>query len=208
MKKWLLGWAAVVLLVSATPLIAQEIDIDDEEVVTLVAVTSDSPSPSGGDPKGSVQSGSAALPPGPGGFPGAHGPGYGRWSGGPGSYLNFSRDQIAKMRDLWNRYYADTRNLRYDLMQKRIEMRRLFTDPKADSAAIAAKQKEVSAIRQKLVDRRAQAMIEWRSLLTPEQIQKLDMFSMGRRGMGGGTGMGSGMGRGMGMGCDMMGRGW
>ncbi|OPY62837.1 MAG: zinc resistance protein [Syntrophorhabdaceae bacterium PtaU1.Bin034] len=204
MKRWYFAWAAVVLLVFAVPLFAQEIDIEDEEIITLVAAAGpDNPPVLPGDRKGNVQPGAT---PSPGGFQGAYGPGYGRWGGGPGSYLNFSRDQIAKMRDLWNRYYADTRNLRYDLMQKRIEMRRLFTDPKADSAAIAAKQKEVSAIRQKLVDRRAQAMIEWRGLLTPEQIQKLDTFSMGHRGMGGGMGMGSGMGQGMG--CDMMGRGW
>ena len=40
------------------------------------------------------------------------------------------------------------------------------------------------------MERRAQAMLEWRSILTPEQTQKLDMMPRGR-------GM-SGMGRGRG----------
>jgi Spy/CpxP family protein refolding chaperone len=76
-------------------------------------------------------------------------------------------------------------------MEKRVEMRKLFTDPKADQATLLSKEKELSALREKLMERRAQAMLEWRSILTPEQIQKLDMMPRGR-------GM-SGMGRGRGM---------
>lgn len=118
--------------------------------------------------------------------------------------LNLSPDQRAKMRDLWMRSYLDTRDLRYDLMQRRLEMRRLFSDPKADSAALMAKQKEVSALQQRLMDRRAQTMIEWRALLTPEQIQKLDLAGMAHSRMGSGMqpgmmdhGMGPGMQPGM-----------
>jgi len=39
-----------------------------------------------------------------------------------------------------------------------------------------AKQKEIEAVMVKLMDRRAQMKIECRRLLTPEQIQKLDMM--------------------------------
>ena len=123
---------------------------------------------------------------------------------GFGHFLKLSQDQIAKMRALWLRYFADTHNLRYEVMQKRLEMARLFTDPKADSAALLAKQKELSAVKQQLMDRRGQAVIEWRSLLTPEQIQKLDLMLMAHyrmghmdHGMNCGSGMHHEMGKGM-----------
>lgn len=110
-----------------------------------------------------------------------------------GSYLNLSQEQRDKMRELRNRYYTDTHDLRYDVLQKRLELRKLFTDPKVDDATLLAKQKELSALRQKLIDRRAQMMIEWRKILTPEQIQKLDRMpmapGMGHRWRGFGSGM-------------------
>ena len=89
-------------------------------------------------------------------------------------YLNLSDEQLAKMKDLRNSFNNDTRDLRYNLAIKRLEMRKLFTDPKTDDAALFAKQKEISKIRQQLSDKKAQMKIEWRKILTPEQITKLD----------------------------------
>jgi Spy/CpxP family protein refolding chaperone len=62
-----------------------------------------------------------------------------------------------------------------------MEMRKLYTDPKADQAALMAKEKELAGLRDKLMERRFQAGLEFRSILTPEQIQKLDR--MPHRGM-------------------------
>lgn len=104
------------------------------------------------------------------------------------SRLDLSKEQKDKMRDIWDRYRADTRNLKYDLMERRVEMRRLFTDPKADQASLLAKEKELAGLRQRLMERRAQATLEWRSILTPEQIEKLDRMPH-ERGMGRGFGM-------------------
>ena len=105
--------------------------------------------------------------------------------------LGLSQEQKERAREVWSRFHTDVHDLRYGLMEKRVEMRKLFTDPKTDQATLLSKEKELSAMRQKLMERRAQAMLEWRSILTPEQIQKLDMMPRGR-------GM-SGMGRGRGM---------
>ena len=101
---------------------------------------------------------------------------------GPGShkkfgfkkYLNLSDEQLAKMKDLRNRFRDETRDLRYSLAIKRLEMRKLFTDPKTDDATLLAKQREISKLRQQLSDKRAQMKIEWRKILTPDQIAKLD----------------------------------
>jgi Spy/CpxP family protein refolding chaperone len=105
-------------------------------------------------------------------FHGLHGWGcshHGFWS-----RLNLSKEQIDKMREIKNRYYTETRDTRYDLAQKRLEMRKLFTDSKTDDATLLAKQKELSTLRLKLMDKKAQMMIEKRKVLTPEQLQKLD----------------------------------
>ena len=89
-------------------------------------------------------------------------------------HLNLSNEQLARMKELKNRFHADTRDLKYNLEIKRIEMRKLFTDPKTDDKTLLAKQKEISELRQQLSDKKAQMKIEWRKILTPEQIAKLD----------------------------------
>jgi Spy/CpxP family protein refolding chaperone len=89
-------------------------------------------------------------------------------------YLNLSDKQLAKMKELRNSFRNDTRDLRYDLAIKRIEMRKLFTDPQTDDATLVAKQKEISNLRQQLSDKKAEMKIKWRKILTPEQIAKLD----------------------------------
>jgi Spy/CpxP family protein refolding chaperone len=114
------------------------------------------------------------------------GSGHGKWMGQGMKSLNLTAEQKEKMGELRKRYHAATRDLRYDLAQKRLEMRRLFTDPKTSDQMLMAKEKELSALRQKLFDTRAQMKIEWRSILTPEQIQKLD--TMPHRGRGHGFG--------------------
>ncbi len=115
------------------------------------------------------------------------------------SYLGLTQEQIGKMRELRDRFRNETHDLRYDLAAKRLEMRKLFTDPKVNDATLLAKQKEISSLRQQMMDRAAQLKIEWRKILTAEQIQKLDRI------MPAGGFMGQGMRHGMGgrMGCGM-----
>lgn len=215
LRAWSVACLAVIFLMAASPAISQEADLDDEGMILFVADVSSQDPPQGmSEMKGQVA---------PRNAPGQASadsrswqrPGYGRW-GGIAAYLDLSNDQITRMRDLHNRYYQETRNLRYDLMQRRLEMRRLFLDPKADSAALLAKQREVSSARQRLGDAMARMMVDWRAILTPQQIQKLDMAALGhsRMGtdgmmMGGGWGYGMGgeMQHGMMMGRGMMGDG-
>lgn len=117
------------------------------------------------------------------------------------AYLGLSREQVAKIQQVFVRAAGDSRDLKYDLLQRGIEMHRLFTDPKTSTQTLMAKAKELSVLRQRQMDRRMQALIEARSVLTPEQIQRLDDMPMM---MGGGMGRGM-MGHGMtGPGCPMM----
>ena len=78
-----------------------------------------------------------AAPPDPGsGSPGSGAPH--QWTHPHhqfGSFLNLSKEQMEKMRQIRNSFFADTHDLRYDIREKRVEMRKLFTDPKATDAA-------------------------------------------------------------------------
>lgn len=98
--------------------------------------------------------------------------------------LNLSTEQKEKMKEVRSRYRGDTRDLRYDLVTKRLELRKLFTDPKADETAIIAKQKELNTLRQQMLEKKSLMKIEWRKILTPEQIVKLDQMPR-KRGMWG-----------------------
>lgn len=107
-----------------------------------------------------------------------------------GFSLNPTKEQATRMQDIKDRYQTGIRDLRSQLFMKRIEMRRLCSDPTMDQSALMAKEKELNVLRQRFSEKRTQMRMEWRSILTPEQIQKLDAMTMGRepardRGKGG-----------------------
>ncbi len=107
--------------------------------------------------------------------------------------LNLSNEQKEKMWQLREKFRNDTQSLRHDLFTKRLEMKTLFTNPATDEATLLAKQKELSALRERMLDKAAQFRIEQRSVLTADQIKKLAEMPRGRgfgrgmahRGMGG-----------------------
>ena len=193
MKKWYVGFMVLVFVAITSLAFAQG-----------PGSGAGSP-PLAGGPGGMHGPGSMmGGPSGHEGFERGWGPGsYGKFGG---AYLGLSKEQLDKMRALRDRFYNETRDLRYDMAQKRLEMRKLFMDPKTDDATLLAKQKEMSALRQKLADKMAQMMIEGRKILTPEQLQKLDRMGMGPGGMSFGMMDGPMMGHGM-MGRGMMSHG-
>ena len=99
------------------------------------------------------------------------------------AYLGLTRAQIDKSRELRNRFYRGTRDLRYDFFQKQLEMRKLFADPKVTETKLLEKDKELSPLRQRLLDKVAETIIEARRILTPEQIEKLDQLPLWSPGM-------------------------
>jgi Spy/CpxP family protein refolding chaperone len=122
---------------------------------------------------------------GTGGFgPGAclGGGSYGGGFGGPmgiAANLNLSKEQTEKMWQLKERFHNDTQKLRFELFQKRIELKDLYADPKTDEATLIAKQKDLNALRQNMQDKMSQIRIEQRKILTPDQIKKLSETSYG-----------------------------
>ena len=86
----------------------------------------------------------------------------------PAHDLKLSDEQKEKMKDLRSRFYTDTRDLNYDIAMKRLEMRKLFTDPKnVYKEALIAKYKEISALKQTLSEKRFQMKIESRTSPDP-----------------------------------------
>ena len=116
--------------------------------------------------------------------------GYGRDQGGVAGNiagLNLSKEQTDKMWQLREKFHNDTQALRYELFQKRMELKAVYADPKADDATILAKQKEFNAQKQKMQDKMVQFKLEQRKIFTPEQLTKL-----GEAGVGPGAGRGFG----------------
>jgi Spy/CpxP family protein refolding chaperone len=99
------------------------------------------------------------------------------------AYLGLTRAQIDKCRELRNRFYRETRDLRYDFFQKQLEMRKLFADPKVAEVKLLEKERELGPLRQQLMDKVARTVIEGRKILTPEQIEKLDQLPLWSPGM-------------------------
>jgi Spy/CpxP family protein refolding chaperone len=67
---------------------------------------------------------------------------------------------------------------------KRLELRSLWTNPKADSQTILVKEKELRDLQNRMKDKIVQYRLEARNSLTPEQIEKLGSIGgIGCRGM-------------------------
>jgi len=104
--------------------------------------------------------------------------------GGPMKYLNLSKEQMEKMKETADRSFQETRGLRYELLQKGLELQKMFTDPEVDEATLLAKQKEVDSLHQTIMEKSMQAVIKGRKILTPEQIKKLEQIQIGHMGFG------------------------
>lgn len=93
-------------------------------------------------------------------------------------------DQISKFQELRQRFIAETAKLRGELLTKRLELKSLWTNPKADDKAIVEKEKELRDLKNQLSDKALQFRLESRKFLTPEQIAGFGLGFGPRRGFG------------------------
>ena len=127
----------------------------------------------------------------------AHGPlgkgGYGH----PGHsyeyhYSNLSPEQREKLQAQEQKFYEDTAELRRELSQKRLDLRSLWIDPKADPQKIKVRQREVFELQRRIQEKAMEHKLAIRELLPEEGIGRGPWGSgMGygphhRRGYGGG----------------------
>ena len=90
--------------------------------------------------------------------------------------LNLTPEQKAKFQELHRKFIEENAQLIGGLVTKRLELRLLWTDPKADSKTILAKEKELRDLRNRMRDKIVQYRLEARNSLTPEQIEKLGLM--------------------------------
>lgn len=135
---------------------------------------------------------------GEGGGPGVQGgPGAGRGPGKWAAELNLSKEQQDKLIELRKKHWEQVKPLRDEMFQKRQEMRQLFANPATDDATILEKQKQITALQQKMQEKMVQFRLEQRKVYTPEQLNKMKDLPQGfGRGACGGYGKGRGFGRG------------
>ena len=128
----------------------------------------------------------------------AWGPGFGRGFGmGPGSCTppipNLTAEQSSQIQTLRDAFLKEIEPIQNDLQAKRAEFQNLWSDPKADPAAITAKQKEMWDLQSQIREKAADLRLEVRKVLTPEQLAQLPAAGPDK-GFGPGMGFGPRMG--------------
>lgn len=108
-----------------------------------------------------------------------HGPGERFYS--LASCLDLTQEQLEKLQDLRSRQISETAPIRNELLEKRLEMRKMFTDAAEDDATILSKQREIQAIQQRLHEKVMQFRLEQRRVLTPDQLKRLDEIASERQ---------------------------
>jgi len=131
--------------------------------------------------------------------------GPGRWGGGcmgPGGPVwgDLTKEQQKQEESLRLDLLKKTEPLRAQKSQKRIEMMELASKDNPDEQAIEKKRHEIWALQDSMRNERRAMSTKLRSLLNPEQRQKLGAFGRGA-GMGCGDGFGGGQGMGRGRAC-------
>jgi zinc resistance-associated protein len=112
------------------------------------------------------------------------------WGPGPGrGMMNLTPEQAGKIFDLKHKFMNDTADLRKQMCIKRAELAALWKAEKPDQNAIVAKEKEINALRGKMLDKRVALRLE-ASKIAP-QLACGRGFGPGR-GFGGRGGMGPG----------------
>lgn len=107
--------------------------------------------------------------------------------------LGLTNEQLQKMQDLEIKYLEKTQNLRLSLQKLAIQLRTLWAKDPLDKEAIAQKAAEMARIQVDLTQQTREMHKEMQSILTPEQLKKLQQMPsaygrMGRRGGHGGRG--------------------
>ena len=94
--------------------------------------------------------------------PGWHHGGYG--ASGPGAFNNLSEEDIKKLDEERNAFFEDTRDLRRQVYQKRLELASEMAKQNPDAARAAAIQKEISDTKAQLAQTRLEHIFRVRKI--------------------------------------------
>jgi Spy/CpxP family protein refolding chaperone len=85
--------------------------------------------------------------------------------------LRLTNKQVQQMTSIQRRYLTDIRFLRNDLLNKRYNLQRLLSDPKAKSSEIRARQKEMFVLESQIEEKLLEYQLKVRDILTPDQFR-------------------------------------
>lgn len=95
--------------------------------------------------------------------------------------LNLTPEQMEKVRVLRESYLKEKEPFRNQLFTKRMELKLLWMQTKAEPAKIRSKQKEIHDLRWKLKEKRTNHRLAFRNILTPEQLSKYILLTHDRK---------------------------
>lgn len=111
------------------------------------------------------------------GNPPGHGWMHGQKHGSQWNKLNLTPEQKVKSKELHRKFVRENAQLIGDLVAKRLELRSLWTDPKAGSQDILVRERELRDLQNQIRDKIVRYKLEVRKFLTPEQIGKFGMMA-------------------------------
>jgi protein CpxP len=120
------------------------------------------------------------------------GPGYGPCARGDfqgQDALNLTAEQAAKIKEMRETHWKETKSIQEKTFTKRDEIRKLWLEPNPDQAKITEAQKEMRSFRDQMEDKMTAFHLETLKVLTPEQRAKITSSGPGR---GSGHGRSSG----------------
>jgi hypothetical protein len=90
--------------------------------------------------------------------------------------LGLSEEQAKKIDEMRIRFYRETKNIRYEILRRRLDMAKLFSDPDVDRATLHAREEEMSVLWRKLMDVSADLAFTARQILSRHQIERLEQL--------------------------------
>jgi Spy/CpxP family protein refolding chaperone len=103
--------------------------------------------------------------------------------------LGLSTEQVGKLKEADFAAREKQQALRAELGSLRLKMEHAFAADKVDEDAARTLSKEMATVKGKMIEQRTETRLTLRSLLTPEQHDKLRTLRQNRRGGGQGNGM-------------------
>ncbi|MDQ7850506.1 MAG: periplasmic heavy metal sensor [Armatimonadota bacterium] len=87
--------------------------------------------------------------------------------------LNLSDDQVNRLSQAYTTYRTRTERLRLDLARARLDLREAFLAPTPDRARVEAVARRIGGLQDQLTQARIGLLLEIRTILTPQQAERL-----------------------------------
>ena len=97
------------------------------------------------------------------------------------SRLDLTDEQKTKIEAMHLAYQKDIKPIREKMEDRRVELRRLWSQADLDKKKIEAKQKETRVLRDQLEDKQTAFRLEVNKVLTAEQKEKIAAYGFGNK---------------------------